>query len=147
MSALEYVGPGAMLARSIVAPFDDDPNWLDPAVPEPDDGCWIMGRGIVIPSEAVLTFAFYDANSVELPGGTADGWEFYVANPFGFGFGINSPLRGVVRKGQAVAGMLLSKGWYATIVGPQKHGLHLSNITPPAGAVKLCLSVQQRPPR
>jgi hypothetical protein len=144
---LQYVGPGCNPARTILMPFSDDPDWEDPAVPAPTDECWAMALALNVPSKAVITFAFYDAGDLQVLGGTADAYEFYVTPPYGFGFGTASTKRHVVTKGQVVVAMDLSKGWLATIVGPQPHGLRFSNIVAPAGAVKLCVSVQQRPPR
>ena len=144
---LRYEGPGCNPARTILWPFADDPDWQNPSTATPPDGCWAMGLGIDVPSRAVLTFAFYNANDVQLLGGTADAYEFYVTPPFGFGFGSESTKRHVVTKGQAVTAMDLTKGWLASIVGPQPHGIRFSNIVAPAGAVKLCVSVQERPPR
>lgn len=144
---LLYVGPGCNPARTIRAPFSDDPDWENPAVDAPTSGCWAMALALAVPSKAVITFAFYDAGDLQVLGGTANAYEFYVTPPFGFGFGTTSTTRPVVTKGQVVVGMDLRKGWLATIVGPQPHGLRLSSIVAPAGAIKLCVSVQQRPPR
>jgi len=144
---LRYLGPGCNPARTILWPFADDPDWEDPSVLAPTTECWAMALAIDVPSKAVLTFAFYDLNDLQVLGGTANAYEFYVTPPFGFGFGSSSTKRHVVTKGQVVAAMDLRKGWLATIVGPQPHGIRLSNITAPAGAVKLCISVQERPPR
>ncbi len=144
MSALKYVGFGAVPLREILAPFSADPDWADPSVPEPVDQCFLMIFGSYIPARAVLEFAFLAGDGSELSGGTADIYEFHVTPPAGFEGTLQ---RGVVRKGATVVGASLATTWVMSIVGPLNHGVRLSNITFPAGAVRLVISVMQLPLR
>lgn len=146
MAALNYAGPGALFVRQIPAPFNDDPDWAVPTTPEPLDACWTMGANVTVPGEAVLTFVFYDVNSLEVVGGTADVYEFHVVPSFALGFGYElTTIRGVVRKGESVANLDLGKSWVMTQASPHKHGLRLSRIVAPFGAVRLVMSVAEKP--
>lgn len=145
MTALKYVGFSAVPFRVILAPFSDDPDWEDPSVPEPVDQCFLMRYGSFIPARAVLEFAFLAGDGSELLGGTADIYEFHVTPPAGFEGGTLQ--RGVVRKGATVVGASLATTWVMSIVGPLSHGVRLSSITFPAGAVRLVISVMQLPLR
>lgn len=145
MTALKYVGFGAVELRVILAPFPDDPDWANPAVSEPVNECFLMIFGAYIPPRAVIEFAFFAGDGSELTGGTADIYEFHVVPAASFD--LAETHRGIVRKGESVAAASLSTSWVMSIVGPVNHGVRLSNIIFPAGAVRLVISVMELPKR
>lgn len=145
--SVQYIGPDPLFIRKIDDDegFPDDPDWEDPDEDEPDEGTWStpnVRRGTMHPLTAMLvSFVFYDADNVQLLGGTADIYAFYVNDPQVYG--MKQGTRAVVRKTGSATGFDLDTDLVVDVTKHARMGVRLSNITPPEGAVTLRIAVQE----
>lgn len=146
--SVQYIGPDPLFIRSIAGPgsvFADDPDWYSPAVTIPDAQTWStpnVRRQTQHPlTKMLVSFVFLDAASLELKGGTADVYSFYVNEPQVYD--MKQGARAIVRKTDSITGHDLNTDLVIEVTKHGRMGVRLSNITPPANAVTLRIAVQE----
>lgn len=146
--SVQYTGPEPTFVRTIPGPagvFADDPDWESPAVTPPDAETWStpnVRRGTMAPLTKVLvSFAFYNTSNVQVLGGTANIYSFYVNEPQVYS--MPQGTRAVVRKTDSVANHPLNSDLVIEVTKHSRMGVRLSGITPPVGAVTLRIAVQE----
>lgn len=144
----QYTGPDPLYIRTIEAPFADDPDWLNPAVAEPDNEAWStpnVRRQTMAPVKGMaISFAFVNATNVQVRGGTCDAYTVVFKSPACFG--LPDGAKRLRERTGSVTNHSMDEPLVVDVTKYDMMAIRLSNIVAPVGATKLALCVQEIDP-